>query len=327
DDAVPEPTWLNYLVAGFEQSDVSASGGFVIGRNGISFQWRARSVDCFGVAADLAVDETKTSVLTPQNGRAIKTEGTNMAFRREVLAQIGGFDPAFKFYLDETDVNFRLAKLGHRTAIAPLAQVHHGYKASAMRRSDRAPKDLFEIGASLVVYLRKHAPLDRHKGAISMARTEQRLRALRHMVSGALEPRDVTRLLRRFNAGIDAGVKRSISVRAALPHARVGFQRFPKRYSGEHRVFCGTRSELKHLIEIANGAVHTGQRASVFAFSYTARPHKVRFTKTGVWLQTGGMFGRSIRTGRRFNLRSRDSAYALELKRLAVLRKFRALRD
>ena len=35
-----------------------------------------------------------------------------MALRRDVIAQMGGFDPAFRFYLDETDVNFRLMYAG-----------------------------------------------------------------------------------------------------------------------------------------------------------------------------------------------------------------------
>ena len=45
DDAVPEPQWLRYLVAPATQSDVAAMGGFVRGRNGISWQWKARSLD------------------------------------------------------------------------------------------------------------------------------------------------------------------------------------------------------------------------------------------------------------------------------------------
>ena len=126
DDAVPEPTWLQFLVAGFSEADVAAAGGFVRGRNGISFQWKARSVDCFGEAAPLDVPENKISIFTAQNGRAIKTEGTNMAVRRDVIAKMGGFDPAYRFYLDETDLNFRMMRAGYRTAIAPLAQVHHG---------------------------------------------------------------------------------------------------------------------------------------------------------------------------------------------------------
>ena len=53
DDAVPEPTWLTHLTAPFADPQVAVAGGFVIGRNGISFQWKAHSVDRAGVSTPL----------------------------------------------------------------------------------------------------------------------------------------------------------------------------------------------------------------------------------------------------------------------------------
>jgi GT2 family glycosyltransferase len=67
-------------------------------------------------------------------GFVVKTEGTNCAFRRDVLAGLGGFDPAFRYFLDETDVNLRLAEAGARTVIVPRALVHHGSAASRSGR-------------------------------------------------------------------------------------------------------------------------------------------------------------------------------------------------
>ena len=221
---------------------MAAAGGFVIGRNGMSFQWKARSVDVFGEAAALEVAEDQISVLTPSNGCAIKTEGTNMALRRDVIAQMGGFDPAFRFYLDETDVNFRLMYAGYRTAFAPLAQVHHGYRASATRRGDRVPTDLFEIGASLAVYLRKHA--SGNFETLARARHDQRQRVPRHMVNGLVEPRDVRRLLASFDKGVAAGKSREILVIRAIPNAATGFQPMERRPSSDHAVLAGKRSEL-----------------------------------------------------------------------------------
>lgn len=152
DDAVPEPTWLTYLMAPFANKDVGAVGGFVLGRNGISFQWKARVIGPDGFTFSVDVDEIKATILTPPIGYAVKTEGTNMAVRRKVLIDLGGFDPAYHFYLDETDLNMRLAASNHRTAIAPLAQVHHGFAQSIRRRGDRVPSDLFDIGASWAVF-------------------------------------------------------------------------------------------------------------------------------------------------------------------------------
>lgn len=322
DDAVPEPTWLRYLTAGFSEPEVAACGGFVIGRNGISFQWKARSVDCTGATLPLDVDEQRISVLTPQNGHAIKTEGTNMALRREVIARMGGFDPAYRFFLDETDVNFRLMKAGHRTAIAPLAQVHHGYKASATRRGDRVPTDLGEIGASLAVYLRKHAPEALFEPTLNAMREEQRKRALRHMVNGLIEPRDVRRLAASFERGVREGKARALCSLHDIPRASTGFRAMQTRYFGAHMILSGRRLERKALLAKAAKAVQAGNRVSLFIFALNARAHRVRFTKEGVWLQSGGQFGRVSRNAPRLSLNSKVKKLKQELKRLAKLRDF-----
>ncbi|MGH1576048.1 glycosyltransferase family 2 protein [Planktotalea sp.] len=322
DDAVPEPSWLTYLVEGFSEADVAASGGFVIGRNGISFQWKARTVNCLGVASALGVDESNTNLLSPQNGQAIKTEGTNMALRRDVIAKMGGFDPAFKFFLDETDVNYRLMGQGFRTAISPLAIVHHGYKASATRRRDRAPTDLFEIAASSVIFLRKHAPVDRHASAMASFREEQRRRVLGHMVRGAIEPSEVKRLLRSFDEGAKEGAIRSIQPLPEIFEAQKGLKSWRSVFSGTHFVASGRPSARESLLAEAASAVKSGRRASLFIFSSGARAHSVRFTRQGVWVQSGGLFGRSVRSGRRISIVSRARRLSLELSRLAKLRDF-----
>lgn len=322
DDAVPEPSWLRYLVAGFDDPEVAACGGFVIGRNGISFQWKARSVDCTGVAHPLDVDENGVTVLASHEGRAIKTEGTNMALRREVIAKQGGFDPAFRFFLDETDVNLRLLAARRSTAISPLAQVHHGYKASTTRRADRVPLDLFEIGASLSVFLRKHAAETQHAPAIAEMREEQRRRALTHMLRGALEPRDVRRLLRRFDAGVSEGLERPIRAPVPLPLPASAFKPMPRLYAGPHHVLCGPPGQRDALSLQASKIVRRGGRVSLFVFARSARPHRVRFAQNGYWLQSGGIFGRSLRSGRRVSLQTRRKRLSLELNRLAKLRDF-----
>ena len=65
-----------------------------------------------------------------------------------------------------------------------------------------------------------------------------------------------------------------------------------------------------------------GGRASAFIFSTSSRAHKVRFTKGGVWVQSGGLFGRSIRSGPRYLLNKRRKRIAKEVKRLAMVRGF-----
>ncbi|WP_375264467.1 glycosyltransferase family 2 protein [Planktotalea sp.] len=245
-----------------------------------------------------------------------------MAVRRDVIAKMGWFDPAYRFYLDETDLNFRMMSAGHCTAIVPLAQVHHGYKASDTLREDWVPTDLREIGASLSAYLRKFAPVERHDNAIDQFRTEQRRRALRYMVKGLLEPRNVTQLMKGFEEGVAIGMKRQLTTLEAIPLAREGLKPFPQRFQGQHVLVSGSWFRRRVLRQHAQEQVVNNMRTSLFIFSPTPRPHKVKFTKEGVWEQTGGLYGRSVRKGAHFLINTRKKRLAQELKRLAKLRNF-----
>jgi len=106
DDALPEPTWLARLIAPFAQDNLGAVSGPVIGRNGVSQQWGLCEIGDDG--ADTRLPEPQdTRIFAPKRPRAIKTAGTNCAFARAVFDQLGGFDEAFHYYLDEADVNLR----------------------------------------------------------------------------------------------------------------------------------------------------------------------------------------------------------------------------
>ncbi|MDF0602179.1 glycosyltransferase [Psychromarinibacter sp. C21-152] len=296
DDAVPEPTWLRHLAGPFSDATVAAAGGYVIGRNGISFQHRGRRVDATGAHRPLDLPGDAPQVFDSAPGDAVKTEGTNCAFRAEILRALGGFDPAFRFYLDETDVNLRLAAQRARTAIVPLAQVHHGFAASERRHASRLPRTLFDVGASQAVLLRRHAPA-RVAAALDAMRAEQRARLLRFMVAGDCEPRDVGRLLDTLEAGIAEGGRRAVDDPAPLPAPSVPFLQFAGRraFSGM-TVVAGRIWRRRGLRRAAAGHVAAGRRATLYLFSPTALFHRVRFHADGYWEQRGGRFGRSARS-------------------------------
>ncbi|MGB1209337.1 MAG: glycosyltransferase family 2 protein, partial [Paracoccaceae bacterium] len=111
DDAVPEPTWLARLIAPFGDLGVQIAGGRVLGRNGITQQWGDRALDDWGRSH--AFDA----------GLRRRVEGTNMALRRELLQTLGGFDPAFRFYHDETDVIWRARLSNEHIVYVPQAVV------------------------------------------------------------------------------------------------------------------------------------------------------------------------------------------------------------
>lgn len=294
DDSVPEPLWLRHLVAPAAQSDVAAMGGYVRGRNGISFQWKARSLDPMGEAHNIDLDPVSPSVLTPPKGRAIKTEGTNMAFRRSVLVELGGFDPAFHYFLDETDLNMRLARAGHKTAIVPLAEVHHGFAANATRTAQRVPRDLFDIGASWAVFQRKHVPEGDRSDQWKRLRDEQRRRLLTHLVEGGLEPRDLPRLMRRLDAGYDEGRVRAFGAGQLAAHPSKPFWCFKAEVRVSKLISTSPMRERKDYVE-AKERVKNGEIITILNLSRSAMYHTVSFQKDGIWVQKGGIYGKSDR--------------------------------
>lgn len=321
DDAVPEPSWLTHLCGPLTDPNTGASGGFVRGRNGISFQWCTRLVDQIGRHRN--IEHTSDAPFLPDTppGMAVRTEGTNCAFRRDILLSLGGFDPAFHFYMDETDLNMRLSECNTRVTIAPLAQVHHGYAASEQRHPNRAPKSLFDIGASTHLFLRKHANKASIEPALMQLRADQRKRMIAHMVAGNCEPRDVKTLMSTLEEGITAGEVREIRPLARLSPTKMPFLPVPALFGGS-KVLFGRRFSSRRLRREAAKRAAAGTRISLFEFSFTALYHQVSFCPEGYWLQRGGIFGRADREEPRFRMCTFKRRLAREVSRIARLRQF-----
>lgn len=295
DDSVPEPEWLTFHAEALEKTGAAASVGFVRGRNGISFQSRAASVDA---EAETHSEPTPSApvVLHLRKGRATKLVGTNAAVRRSVLMSLGGFDTAFRFFLDDADLSLRLAKAGHAIAVAPLAEVHHAFAASVRRTALRCPTSLYEIGRSSAVFLRRHRGIDAEELKDRIDKRERR-RLLQNMVRGTCEPRDVGRLLADLDSGWEDGLRADLP-RIEIEPTRKDFRSIPPFAPG-HCVLSGRFFQRPRLKAQAATLATQGQRVSVFSFSLTLIRHHLMFTRDGYWLQTGGQFGRSTRDSRR----------------------------
>ncbi|GGX40192.1 hypothetical protein GCM10007385_04390 [Tateyamaria omphalii] len=315
DDAVPEPSWLHYLIAPTDRPNVAAVGGFVRGRNGISWQWKARTVDTRGEAKPLSVSHNRATLLKPKGRRATKTEGTNMAVRRDVLVALEGFDPGFAFYLDETDLNLRLAHAGHATAIVPMAEVHHGFAASPRRRHDRVPRDLFDIGSSWAVFQRKYVPESQRRDHWRAIRNTERRRVMSHMVAGRLLPGDVRQLLSRLDQGYGQGLMRQRGGSHVSRSPISAFKPFPS-CSRASVVLAGRSWQRQRLRAEAAKRVEQGEIVSLFLLSPTTLRHRLQFHSDGFWEQSGGLFGKSTRSAPVFRMFSFGERVAAETRRI-----------
>ncbi len=317
DDAVPEPAWLYLLLQAFEQADVAAATGFTLGRNGIAYQWKAETIDAAGVSRPLPVPPDRISVFLSRSDKAIKLIGTNMAFRRSVLVEHSGFDPRFRFYLDDSDLSMRLAQAGARVAIVPMARVHHAYAQSGRRSATRVPKTLYEIGGSQSVFLSLFSrPEDILKSEQNF-RQNQRKRLLRHMQSGALGPEEFGFLMVTLVDGLLDGklrrpTKRVISASAPSPF-------LPLTESLQSEVFhLSCRSfERKTVRKQAENAAGAKKIVIVIELSPTALYHHLRYDDSGFWIQSGGIWGRSLRSQPLFSINSFSKRARAEFCRIS----------
>ena len=321
DDAVAESHWLRSIVAGFDTPDVQIVGGFVRARNGISYQWRGQTISSVGTHAPLILPDDQISYIPATPKAAPEVMGTNCAYRTEALREIGGFDPGFVYFLDESDVNYRLAQIGAVTAIVPWAQVHHGLAPSGKRGAGNVPKSLTQLARSLMLFLDKHADADLHDRAIARLRDAQRRRLLDHMRAGRLTPGDVLRLLRSF----DAAARSEPSEPALSTHftpERSIVRYFRTTPASPGVTFVAWPWQRKVAYDRAAAAAAREASVTLFELSPTTLFHRVWFDPRGFWVHRGGIWGRSDRQGPLFQAVRRKTRIRQEMTKRAQMRDF-----
>jgi glycosyltransferase involved in cell wall biosynthesis len=121
-DAYPSPEWPYYLVLGLDRSTVGGVGGPNVPPvdDPVGAQVVARSPG--GPVHVLLTDD-----------RAEHVPGCNMAFWRNVLAEVGGFDPVYNAAGDDVDVCWKVLDRRWEIAFHPAALVWH-HRRPGLRR-------------------------------------------------------------------------------------------------------------------------------------------------------------------------------------------------
>ena len=318
DDAVPEPLWLAQLARVFDDPEIAQAGGTTLGRNGISVQHGAARVDATGQSR--AVDTSTTQpVVVPLFGDQVpRLHGTNMALRRSVVLEQSGFDERFAFYLDETDLTYRIARAGGKTMFVPKAVVHHASGPSRYRDAERTPRHVFEIAASAAVFHGKHCPVADRDTARVTFQAERRRWILRHMQRGTLTPDRAWALIRELASGYAAGCERlPVAASSGPVREATGIEVKPlvcRDY------YLDASSDAKAIRTEAKALADQGHRVTVFEYRRNARYHRVTYTPDGYWLHTGGIFGRESREEPVFRLSSHAERVQQTLSRLQGIR-------
>ena len=119
DDAHPDPDWLRHLAAAMERHDYAGVGGPNL-----------PPADDSAVARCVAEAPGGPIHVLLSDREAEHLPGCNMAFRRDALEEIGGFDRQFRVAGDDVDICWRLRAAGHRLGFSPSALVWHARRAS-----------------------------------------------------------------------------------------------------------------------------------------------------------------------------------------------------
>jgi glycosyltransferase involved in cell wall biosynthesis len=119
DDAWPDPHWLHYLVVTLTGGGHAAVGGPNLPPPGDGYL-----AECVGHAPG-----GPTHVLVADT-EAEHVPGCNMAFRKDALQAIGGFDPQFRTAGDDVDVCWRLRDGGGTIGFSAAALVWHHRRGS-----------------------------------------------------------------------------------------------------------------------------------------------------------------------------------------------------
>jgi GT2 family glycosyltransferase len=114
DDAYPDRHWLTYLASAFMRTPHAGIGGPNIAPPGD------------GVIADCVANAPGGPVYVLLSDEVAEhIPGCNMAYRREQLMAVGGFDPRFRAAGDDVDMCWRLQERGWTLGFAPTAVVWH----------------------------------------------------------------------------------------------------------------------------------------------------------------------------------------------------------
>lgn len=317
DDAVPVPVWLSRLSAPFSDPAVVAATGWTRGPDALRWQARGQRIDASGRVTDISADGDAPLLVPADPAHPVSTIGTNCAFRADALRDIGGFDPAFAYYLDESDVNMRMARAwpGRLTAIVPRAQVIHAMAPNAARA--RGVPDLRQIGRSYAIFA------GRHGGDLDAAVESQRARIERAVLAGRVKSADLAQIMASLQAGIDEGQALAPAPLTMLAPGTSGFLPF-RRQPGPTSRFLplwGWWWQAARLRKRAAAHVENGGLTWVLLLSPDIRRHRARLTTEGWLEQSGGLWGASAPEDSRINPATGPAMRARrELRRVAWMR-------
>ena len=298
DDAIPEPDWLESLMACFQDEGVGGAGGFVYDMTGINMQFRYAVCDRAG-RPDFDRLPPFDEFSRPGADPCIYLQGTNMSFRREALEAVGGFDENIEYVWDDVDIAMQVIDAGWR--ILPLggAAVLHKVLPSALRRGKGELTDPF-TPVKNGTYFALRSGLATHPAEEIVRGLTDHLDMLRAHAEtmkrvGRFTVKESEKFVDRAQAGFEAGFEQGFhqprAGRPLMPADPEQFKRFGVIEPDSQRLsICfisldyppGSMGGIaRYTFDLARGIAAKGHQVHVV--THADRPYRLEF-EDGVWV-------------------------------------------
>jgi glycosyltransferase involved in cell wall biosynthesis len=297
DDSLATPTWLEELAEAFREPGTGAVGGLVYDPTGVKLQYRYAACHRNGVPV-FKVEPPLDKYVKPLADPVAYLQGTNMAYSRHALREIGGFDEHIRHFYDDVDVCLRVIDKGYLLKQLDGAAVHHKFLASHIRDHKRMTLDPFNWMSDRLYFGLKHGG-DRYPLADLMKEfvTEaERLRweADHNKASGAMTQEQRDHVHRRVDEALKEGLTSGRPAWAGKPLPEAdpqSFLRYPTRQPAGARLRiaflvrdyppCEVIGPARHTQELATGFAAAGH--DVYVVTKSPDVHRVD-QEAGVWV-------------------------------------------
>ena len=213
DDALPEPEWLDDLIAPFADPRVGVTGGFVLDHFGKRVQWAYETADRFGTA-DLSWGRPTPEFNFPLSFNFPYVAMVNGAFRRSAVMEVGGIDEEYGYYLEDTDLICRMVDRGWTVAQVNRAFVHHKYLSNEIRDDRQVERSWYTL-----IKNKAYFALVNGGNCVSLARILHEIddwvqmwreRVKVRIAEGALFPEDAERFEREADQALRRALDRGL---------------------------------------------------------------------------------------------------------------------
>jgi glycogen synthase len=284
DDSLATPTWLQDLAKAFQQPRVGAAGGLVYDPTGVELQYRFAACHRNGHPV-FKVEPPLDKYVLPGSDPVAYLQGTNMAYLRSALVEIGGFDERIRHYFDDVDICLRV--IDHGYCLRPLdgAAVHHKFLASHVRDHRRTTLDPYNLLVDRIHFGLKHGatryPLLELYQAFVACAAYIRDEADHHLANGTMTQAQRDYAHRRIDEAMRDGMGRGVSIEGGiqiLPDPRPeDFKPYPIRVPEGNRLrICFISREYppgdfggpgRYTHELAGGFAEAGHEVHVITRS------------------------------------------------------------